>query len=82
MCREQKKDVEEKGKIVRQADPDAHLLFHSDRGFQYTNRSFHTKPEAAGMTMAFHQKAATVVSVFLGWEFGERLSRVFVRKCI
>ena len=30
-------------------NPDAHPLFHSDRGFQYTNRIFHAKIEAAGM---------------------------------
>lgn len=29
--------------------PDAHPLFHSDRGFQYTNRIFHQKLEVAGM---------------------------------
>ena len=33
-----------------EANPDAHPLFHSDRGFQYTNRSFHHKLEKAGMT--------------------------------
>ena len=33
-----------------EANPDAHPLFHSDRGFQYTNRTFHAKLEAAGMT--------------------------------
>lgn len=32
-----------------QANPDAHPLFHSDRGFQYTNRTFHAKLEQAGM---------------------------------
>ena len=32
--------------------PDAHPLFHSDRGFQYTNRVFHTKLERAGMTQS------------------------------
>lgn len=32
------------------ANPDAHPLFHSDRGFQYTNRTFHHKLEKAGMT--------------------------------
>ena len=31
------------------ANPDAHPLFHSDRGYQYTNRIFHEKLEAAGM---------------------------------
>ena len=31
------------------ANPDAHPLFHSDRGYQYTNRIFHDKLEAAGM---------------------------------
>ena len=34
------------------ANPDAHPLFHSDRGFQYTNRVFHTKIEKAGMTQS------------------------------
>lgn len=33
-----------------QANPDAHPLFHSDRGYQYTNRTFHAKIEKAGMT--------------------------------
>lgn len=28
-------------KAAVKADPDAHPLFHSDRGFQYTNRTFH-----------------------------------------
>lgn len=31
------------------ANPDAHPLFHSDRGFQYTSRTFHHKLEQAGM---------------------------------
>lgn len=30
-------------------NPDAHPLFHSDRGFQYTNRTFYGKLKAAGM---------------------------------
>ena len=34
------------------ANPDAHPIFHSDRGFQYTNRVFHTKIERAGMTQS------------------------------
>ena len=29
--------------------PDAHPVFHSDRGFQYTNKTFHAKLIAAGM---------------------------------
>jgi transposase InsO family protein len=33
-------------------NPDAHPLFHSDRGFQYTNRIFHTKLEKAKMTQS------------------------------
>ena len=32
------------------ASPDAHPLFHSDRGFQYTTRVFHDKLVSAGMT--------------------------------
>jgi transposase InsO family protein len=33
-------------------NPDAHPLFHSDRGFQYTSRAFHTKLEKTGMTQS------------------------------
>ena len=31
------------------ANPDAHPLFHSDRGFQYTSNTFHAKLTSAGM---------------------------------
>lgn len=31
------------------AEPEAHPFFHSDRGFQYTNRTFHKKLMNAGM---------------------------------
>ena len=34
------------------ANPGAHPLFHSDRGFQYTNRTFHQKLEKAGMVQS------------------------------
>ena len=30
-------------------NPDARPLFHSDRGFQYTNKTFHNKLMQAGM---------------------------------
>ena len=33
-------------------NPDAHPLFHSDRGFQYTNKTFHQKLIHAGMTQS------------------------------
>jgi len=39
------------------ANPDAHPLFHSDRGFQYTNRAFHHKLEKAGMTQSMSRVA-------------------------
>lgn len=38
--------------IAVAANPDAHPLFHSDRGFQYTNREFYTKLRTAGMTQS------------------------------
>lgn len=38
-------------------NPDAHPLFHSDRGFQYTNRAFHHKLEKAGMTQSMSRVA-------------------------
>ena len=34
------------------ANPDAHPLFHNDRGFQYTTRGFHNKLAAAEMTQS------------------------------
>lgn len=34
------------------ANPDAHPLFHSDRGLQYTGRVFHHKLQQAGMTQS------------------------------
>lgn len=41
-------------------NPDAHPLFHSDRGFQYTNRVFHTKLEKAGMTQSMSRVAKCI----------------------
>ena len=38
-------------KAVR-ANPEAHPIFHSDRGYQYTIRVFHQKLEKAGMTQS------------------------------
>ena len=38
-------------------NPDAHPLFHSDRGYQYTNRTFHRKIEIAGMTQSMSRVA-------------------------
>lgn len=39
------------------ANPDAHPLFHSDRGFQYTSRVFHQKLVDAGMTQSMSRVA-------------------------
>ena len=33
-------------------NPDAHPLCHSDRGYQYTNRTFHSKLEKASITQS------------------------------
>ena len=42
------------------SNPDARPLCHSDRGFQYTNRSFHNKLEAAGMTQSMSRVAKCI----------------------
>ena len=42
------------------ANPDAHPIFHSDRGFQYTNRVFHHKLEKAGMTQSMSRVAKCI----------------------
>ena len=39
------------------ANPNAHPLFHSDRGFQYTNRAFHHKLEQAAMVQSMSRVA-------------------------
>ena len=40
-----------------EANPDAHPLFRSDRGFQYTNRTFRHKLVQAGMTQSMSRVA-------------------------
>ena len=40
-----------------EACPNAHPLFHSDRGYQYTNRAFHHKLEKAGLTQSMSRVA-------------------------
>ena len=39
------------------ANPDAHPLFHSDRGFQYTSRVFYHKLQQAGITQSMSRVA-------------------------
>ena len=41
-------------------NPDAKPLCHSDRGYQYTNRTFHAKLEAAGMTQSMSRVAKCI----------------------
>ena len=41
-------------------NPKAHPLFHSDRGFQYTNRAFHSKLAAAGITQSMSRVAKCI----------------------
>jgi transposase InsO family protein len=41
-------------------NPGAKPLCHSDRGFQYTNRAFHAKLEAAGMTQSMSRVAKCI----------------------
>jgi transposase InsO family protein len=42
------------------ANPGVHPIFHSDRGFQYTNRTFHAKLEAVGMTQSMSRVAKCI----------------------
>ena len=41
-------------------NPGAQPLFHSDRGFQYTNRTFHTKLMNAGITQSMSRVAKCI----------------------
>ena len=40
-----------------QANPEAHPIFHSDRGYQYTSRVFHQKLVKAGMIQSMSRVA-------------------------
>ena len=42
------------------AAPDAHPLFHSDRGFQYTNRTFHHMLTESGMIQSMSRVAKCI----------------------
>ena len=42
------------------ANPGATPLCHSDRGYQYTNRTFHSKLEAVGMTQSMSRVAKCI----------------------
>jgi len=42
------------------AEPEAHPLFHSDRGFQYTSAVFHQKLQAAGMKQSMSRVARCI----------------------
>ena len=42
------------------ANPEVHPSFHSDRGFQYTSRTFHYKLEKAGMTQSMSRVAKCI----------------------
>lgn len=46
--------------LAIEKNPNAHPLCHSDRGFQYTNRTFHNKLEAAGMTQSMSRVAKCI----------------------
>ena len=42
------------------ANPNAHPLFHSDRGVQHTSRTFHHKLVQAGMTQSMSRVARCI----------------------
>ena len=44
-------------------NPDAHPLFHSDRGFQYTSKGFHDKLIAANMRQSMSRGLCSDFSV-------------------
>lgn len=44
-------------KAAVKANPDAHPLFHSDRGFQYTSHAFHYMLDDTGMTQSMSRVA-------------------------
>ena len=45
------------------ANPNAHPLFHSDRGFQYTSRAFHHRLKKAGMQQSMSRVAKCIDNV-------------------
>lgn len=53
-------EIAEKIEQIHTGNPDAHPLFHSDRGFQYANRTFHHKLERAGITQGMSRVAKCI----------------------
>ena len=47
-------------RILPKGSPGVQPLFHSDRGFQYTNRTFHTKLVNAGITQSMSRVAKCI----------------------
>ena len=43
-----------------EANPDAHPIFHSDRGFQYTSCAFHHRLKKAGMQQSMSRVAKCI----------------------
>jgi len=43
-----------------EANPDAHPLFHSDRGYQYTSRAFYSKLQEVGMIQSMSRVAKCI----------------------
>ena len=56
-------------------NPDAKPLFHSDRGFQYTNRTFHQKLVNAGMEQSM-SRVGKCIERYYGKRFTSRDSLV------
>ena len=51
--------------IAVSENPDAHPIFHSDRGYQYTSRVFHQKLEDAGMIQSMSR--VVIVQIMDQW---------------
>lgn len=51
-------------------EPDAHPLFHSDRGFQYTSPTFYNRLKKYHMKQSICQEWHTVLIMVRGKDFG------------
>lgn len=58
-------------------NPDAKPLFHSDRGFQYTNKTFKRKLEEAGMTQSMSRVGKCIDNGPMESFFGTLKSEIF-----
>ena len=80
MTKGRKTTQQERAEIISFCIDEAHLLFHSDRGFQYTNKIFHAKLEEANMRQSMSRVGHCIdnESMVEFWGYIEVCTKIFL----